>query len=157
MAEFDGIWAVVKVAGGQYIGQLHVPNNEIQTTNTVMTVREPTDLQDVLKGIDSSGRVFMKPAFEFSMLMKPTPEGIQRSPLTVPINVCMAEVGVWLWPSSISFFGDMKEQDQKSHKSLVEAGLKDIMVSRAAASGLHLGGDMPAGDGGRFDGGGRFG
>ena len=136
-----GIWAVVKVAGGQYIGALPECNNEL----------------DVLNQVDERGRIFMKPAFEFSMMMRPTPEGIQRQPLTVPINVCMDEVGVWLWPSSISFFDDMSEQDQKSHKSLIEAALKDIVVSKAAAAGLDLSGKMPGQGGGRLGDGSRFG
>ena len=137
MSEFDGIWAVVKVAGGQYLGALQVEGNGIVRTDTSI-ISTVLSARDARKEVKENGCIFMKPCFEFTMLMKPTPEGIQRQPLPVPVNVCMEEVGVWLWPASIVFFEDMTENDQRSHKSLVEAALKDIMVSRAAAAGLTL-------------------
>ena len=134
MEKSDSVWAVVKVAGGQYIGCFNKHNS----------------VTSALKQVDEGGRIFMKPAFEFQMMMKPTHNGIQRQPLTVPVNVCMGEVGVWLWPTSISFFDDMDDVDKKSHHSLMEAALKDIMVSRAAASGIDLTGKMPNNPDGRF-------
>lgn len=133
MADFDGVWAIVKVGGGQYIGRLHSSNAN----------HEEVTRDDVLQEIKDEGVVFMCPAFEYNMLMNQTPKGLQRMPLAVPVSVCMDDVGVWLWPTSIVFFADMKEKDVFSHKSVVEAAEKDILKSRAAASGLSLGGPMP--------------
>lgn len=133
MDESYNLWAIVKVAGGQYIGKLDLAKRYI--------IREVKD----------TGCIFMKPAYEYNMLMNQTPQGLQRMPLAVPVSVCLEDVGVWLWPSSILFFDEMSEKDLASHKSVVEAALKDIQRSRAANAGLSLPDD------GRFGGGDRFG
>lgn len=137
MAEFKGLWAIVKVAGGQYIGALH----------GLESAATGGGKHAVLNQIDKESRVFMKPAYEFNMLMNQTPEGIKRMPLAVPIGVCMSEVGTYLWPSQITFFDDMEEEDRNQHKKVVEAALVDITKSRAVAAGIEL----PPGPGpGRF-------
>ena len=130
MEEFNGIWAVVKVAGGQYIGKIRVPVKGVEALITEATT------QDVLHEIDESGRIFMKPAYEFTMMMHQTQAGVSRVPMGVPVSLCLRDVGTYLWPTNITFFKDMEKEDSDAHKKVVEETRKSITASRTQAAGL---------------------
>lgn len=132
MEEFNGVWAIVTTAGGQFIGEINsTPDHESWDENEVMEEIRVNDW------------IFMKPVYEFTILMGQGPHGFVRSPKGFPVSICMRDVGKWIKPTGITFFSDMEVSDQNTHKSLVEETRKSIMVSRAQAAGLHTGGPVP--------------
>jgi hypothetical protein len=138
MDENYTLWAIVKVAGGQYIGRLQPP------------LQMGTFEDNVINTVQKTGCIFMKPALEFNMLMQQTREGVSRAPLTVGVGACLREMGAYLWPSSIAFFSHMDKRDLEEHKKIVAAAMQAIMEARAAEAGLVFPGNKEDGGPRRF-------
>lgn len=101
---FD-LWAVVISPGGKYLGVVG-------------------DKQAALEAWKEHGHFYMREAYEFICMnmMQQTPRGpaISREIRALPLGSNRDVFPVYVKPTDIWFFADMKEADKKTYKDLVE-------------------------------------
>lgn len=128
MENFDGVWAIVKTAGGSYIGRVTKTENYSFANSW----------RDILEASEEGQFLFLKPAFEYTALMGATPSGPQRLPLITPVSVCLHPIGIWLRVTGFVFFDDMHEDDVKEHKGMITAAMDQLTIQRAEKNGISI-------------------
>lgn len=143
MADFEGIWAIVSAGVRQYIGRLHADDG-----NSIIGVSQQSK-DEIQKHVQEHGWVMMKPVYQYTELMAPSPQGVQRLIQVFPLGTLAHDSAVHAEPTEILYLEDMQEDDQKKYKSLVMKAREMMQATRARDTGIVPATEIPRGTVGR--------
>jgi len=132
--EFEaGVWAVVHSVGRKYIG---------------LTKQWSGDTEVVCEALQQGEAVFLDPAFELHTAIIPiqTPNGpaLNHVVQVIPVDGATGAAKLWVLPTAIHMFSDMRPDDRARHKKLVMQFLSQIEVARKASdAGIVMAKRMP--------------
>ena len=142
-----GVWAVVHAGAKRYIGRIGAEGSA-----------EDADAHEMVFEVLREGSFLeISDALELASITLPvrTPQGtaISHSVQVVPVDAALGGTRLYVRPSAVHLFEDMKPKDQERHKNLVEQFVEQLResekVSNAADAGILLAGQMPNMGGGR--------
>ena len=120
------LWAVITTSAGKYLlGNIEYPAKK-------------GEVLDVLQG---SGVLKLSRAYELNVQMIPIPVGpgqmqIQREVNATPYILTLVDTILYVQPSALQFFEDMKDADQTRYKRLVEQASRLAETARQQDAGI---------------------
>jgi hypothetical protein len=136
--EFTGVWAVITTEGKSYIGKV-VATQVGSKANGFHKEGEEVDQDAVL----DADRVTLNPAYDFFSPLRPVQGpngqmGFSREPIVTPFEFALENMPVYVRPSVVTFFDDMKDGDRRTYENFVTGAEQQRTAARAQRSGLTL-------------------
>lgn len=130
----EGLWAVVYAAGGRYLG-------------CVCTTSKPEGGVDawqksyLQEDINKKNFIKLMPSYDLTVQVIPIPlgggkMGFQREVSAGPVGLTLEEAPLYVLPTAIQFFADMKPADRNRYKALVDSARELCLKARVAQAGI---------------------